>query len=502
MSKSVLGDDPFSSPEGGKSPDEAQRRTGSDEVPPSPSTGETPEDSPAAESATDEGVSKRGTAGEATTKKATTKKATTKKATTKKATTKKATTKKRRGETGDATRAAQAPDESQQHRGEDRGAERVQTDNKTPRSGGEPGPRPDLTDGATARRAARATASFQDIDVAAPSQPRSATLDDTGKAIPPQPSLSDELRRVEQHVTGRLRGAAELRFQRRSLLDRVGELLRLDTYRSVFSALMMRNRSDRVDDFGMDPVYAEKWRPLLQFLYESYWRVETSGMENIPDHGRALIVANHSGTLPYDGAMIMYAIRFNHPAHRDVRPMVEDFVFHFPYLGVALNRIGCVRACQENAERLLDTEQVIAVFPEGIKGIGKLYRDKYQLQRFGRGGFIKLALKKRAPIIPTAVIGAEEIYPMMAKVTWLAKYLGIPYIPVTPTFPWLGPAGALPVPSKWRIRFGEPLDLSSQYGPDAHQDRILVNRLAEQVRSRIQSMVDEQLTTRRSIIFG
>jgi 1-acyl-sn-glycerol-3-phosphate acyltransferase len=264
----------------------------------------------------------------------------------------------------------------------------------------------------------------------------------------------------------------------------------------------MRTRSDVVDDFGLDPIYAERWRPLLEFLYHSYFRVEAVGMDNLPDHGRALIVSNHSGTLPLDGAMIMFAVRFCHPAHRDVRPLVEDFVFHFPFLGVAMNRIGCVRACQENAERLLDGDQVVAVFPEGIKGIGKRYGERYQLQRFGRGGFVKLALKCRAPVIPAAVIGAEEAYPMLTKVTWLAKYIGIPYIPITPTFPWLGPAGAIPLPSKWTIRFGEPMDLAGKHGVDAHNDRILVNRLTEQVRSTIQTMVDDSLSARRSIIFG
>jgi 1-acyl-sn-glycerol-3-phosphate acyltransferase len=181
---------------------------------------------------------------------------------------------------------------------------------------------------------------------------------------------------------------------------------------------------------------------------------------------------------------------------------VEDFVFHFPFLGVALNRIGCVRACQENAERLLHNEQLVAVFPEGIKGIGKLYRHRYQLQRFGRGGFIRLAIKTNTPIIPTAVIGAEEVHPMLTKITWLAKYMGIPYIPITPTFPWFGPLGALPLPTKWTIRFGEPLDFAGLYGTDADHDRILVSRLSEQVRSNIQSMVDETLIGRHSIIFG
>jgi 1-acyl-sn-glycerol-3-phosphate acyltransferase len=225
-------------------------------------------------------------------------------------------------------------------------------------------------------------------------------------------------------------------------------------------------------------------------------------MGHIPEEGRALIVGNHSGTLPYDGAMIMHAVKTEHPTHREVRPLIEDFVFHFPYLGTLLNRIGGVRACPENAERLLHQEQLLAVFPEGLKGISKLFRERYQLQRFGRGGFIKLALKCDAPIIPTAVVGAEEIHPMVTRVTWLAKSIGIPYIPVTPTFPFLGAAGLIPLPTKWIIAFGEPFYFNAEYGPEGANDRILVNKLAEQVRLRIQNMLDLLLKQRRSIIFG
>lgn len=363
-----------------------------------------------------------------------------------------------------------------------------------------------MLDGAAARRAAMATATLGEppppVDAAPPSGGAGI---DPDAALRPAPggSLVEELHRIEHHVTRRPSAQVPAARQRGpSFLDRVGQLLQPDTYRKWLSSWKMRDRSDVVDSFGLDPVYAEKWRPVLEFLYHSYFRVEAVGMENLPDHGRALIVSNHSGTLPLDGAMIMYAVRFCHPAHRDVRPLVEDFVFHFPFLGVAMNRIGCVRACQDNAERLLASGQVVAVFPEGIKGIGKRFSQRYQLQRFGRGGFIKLALKTEAPIIPAAVIGAEEAYPMLGKVTWLTKYLGIPYIPITPTFPWLGLAGAVPLPSKWTIRFGEPLDLAGQHGTEAHQDRILVNRLTEQVRSSIQAMVDETLSARQSIIFG
>ena len=287
-----------------------------------------------------------------------------------------------------------------------------------------------------------------------------------------------------------------------SLLDQINDLLNAGSARQLLADWLMRDRSEAVDDFGMDLLFADKWRPLFEFLYRHWWRVETVGMENVPDQGGALIVANHSGTLPYDGAMIMYAVRYDHPANRDVRPLIEDFIFHFPYLGVFLNRVGCVRACQDNAERLLRQGQVAAVFPEGVQGIGKLYRHRYQLQRFGRGGFIRLAFKTDTPIIPAAVVGAEEIHPMMAKVTWLTTSLGIPYMPVTPTFPWLGPLGAVPFPSKWHIRFGEPIDLVSQYGAHGGDDRLLVGRLTERVRSSIQGMVDDCLARRGSVVFG
>src|SRR5262249_16721961 len=164
-----------------------------------------------------------------------------------------------------------------------------------------------------------------------------------------------------------------------------------------------------------------------------------------------LIVANHSGTLPYDAAMVMHAVRSEHRTRREVRPLVEDFVFHFPYLGTLMNRIGGVRACQENAERLLTQDQLVPALPEGRQGISKLFKEGYELQRFGRGGFVKLALKCDAPIIPTAIVGAEEIHPLVTRVTWLARSFGIPYIPVTPTFPLLGPLGLVPLPTKWYI---------------------------------------------------
>lgn len=311
--------------------------------------------------------------------------------------------------------------------------------------------------------------------------------------LPERRSLLEEVRQLERRVRARVMAPPAANERRRVPLALVWKTWR---------RLAMHDRSEFVDEFGRDPQVSARIAPLLDFLYRTYFRVETEGLGHIPDQGRALIVANHSGTLPYDGAMIMHAVRSQHATHREVRPLVEDFVFHFPYLGTLVNRIGGVRACQENAARLLGSDQLVAVFPEGVKGIGKLFSQRYQLQRFGRGGFVKLALTSNAPIIPTAVVGAEEIHPMLTRMTWFARTLGLPYIPVTPTFPWLGPLGLIPLPAKWYIMFGEPMYLNVEYGMEGASDRILINKLAEQVRQRIQEMIDALLKRRRSIVRG
>jgi 1-acyl-sn-glycerol-3-phosphate acyltransferase len=283
--------------------------------------------------------------------------------------------------------------------------------------------------------------------------------------------------------------------------DTVRELLSSDYYLKQWGRIGMRHRSEEVDDFGLDPAYERRVRPLLDFLYRRYFRIETRGIEHVPSEGRCLVVANHSGTLPLDGAMLRTAIRLEHPAERELRWLAEDFIFYLPFVGAFMNRIGAVRACQENAERLLKKEALVAVFPEGVKGIGKLYRDRYQLQRFGRGGFIRLCLRTGTPIVPCAVIGAEESSPMLHRVEYLSKAVGLPYLPVTPTFPLLGPLGLLPAPTKWQIELGEPIRFEG-YGPEAADDHVLVGRLAERVRASIQGMLDQRVRQRKSVWLG
>ncbi|MEO8800679.1 MAG: 1-acyl-sn-glycerol-3-phosphate acyltransferase [Polyangiaceae bacterium] len=286
-----------------------------------------------------------------------------------------------------------------------------------------------------------------------------------------------------------------------AVFDTARELLSTDYYLRHWGKLGMRGRSEEVDDFGYDPVYEERFRPFFNFLYSTYFRVETEGLENVPSEGRCLLVANHSGTLPYDGIMLKTAMKREHPSKRDVRWLAEDFIFHFPFLGSFTNRVGAVRACQENAERLLKQDALVAVFPEGVKGIGKLFKERYRLQRFGRGGFIKLCLRTKTPIVPVAIIGAEETNPMLFRIEAFSRALGVPYIPVTPTFPLLGPLGLAPAPTKWKIVFGELISLA-EHGPEAADDDILVGRLAERVRASVQAMVDKAIGSRRSIFFG
>ena len=260
--------------------------------------------------------------------------------------------------------------------------------------------------------------------------------------------------------------------------------------------------SERVDEFGLDLEFEKMVEPLFVFLYRQWWRVEAHAIERVPAEGPALLVANHAGTIfPYDGAMLKVALRLDHPAARELRPLVDDFVFHAPFLASLMTRVGGVRACSENAMRLLRRGELVGVFPEGGRGMKKRFGERYQLQRFGHGGFITLALQTGAPIVPVAIVGAEEIHPLLGTWQWPAKLLGLPDFPLTPTFPWLGLLGLLPLPSKWVIRFGEPIHLARRYSARDASDPVLVDALTEELRETIQTMLDETLRERGPAFF-
>jgi 1-acyl-sn-glycerol-3-phosphate acyltransferase len=251
------------------------------------------------------------------------------------------------------------------------------------------------------------------------------------------------------------------------------------------------------DEWGFDEEFTESIFPLLELMYDRWWRVHAEGVRNVPAHGRALLVANHAGILPWDATMMGVAMLREHPLPRYPRFLVLNWAFELPYVGSTIRKVGGTPASPFNAMRLLEQEQLVAVFPEGVKGTSKDFKDRYRLQRFGRGGFVELALRTQSPIVPVAVVGSEEIYPKIGEVPLLAKLAGAPFFPVTPTFPLLGPLGAVPLPSKWRIEFCDPIEVSD-YGPDAAEDRALVFELSERVRDTIQQKVYENLVKRGS----
>jgi len=249
------------------------------------------------------------------------------------------------------------------------------------------------------------------------------------------------------------------------------------------------------DEWGFDAEFVELVEPGFDFLYDVWWRVKTVGVENVPSHGRALLAANHAGILPWDATMMSIAIMREHPLPRQPRFLVLDMAFDLPWLSVAIRKVGGVVASPFNAIRLLEQDQLVGVFPEGVKGTGKAYDERYQLQRFGRGGFAEIALRTGAPIVPVAVVGSEEIYPKLGESALMARLMGTPFFPLTPLFPWLGPLGVIPLPSKWRIEFCEPIETAT-YGPDAAEDRALVLELSEHVREVVQRKVLENVVKR------
>lgn len=299
---------------------------------------------------------------------------------------------------------------------------------------------------------------------------------------------SEFLRTVRDHLTGEV---SDLTDATQGAAVDIPERVH-----SAFNYLVERSRGNYTEDeWGVDDEFIDLVFPFFEFMYEQYWRVQATGVVNVPAHGRAMLVANHAGILPWDATMMSMAILKQHPLPRTPRFMVLNWAFQLPFVSIAMRKLGGVVASPYNALRLLQSDHLVAVFPEGAKGAGKMFRDRYRLERFGRGGFVEVALKTGSPIVPVAVVGSEEIHPMIGNIPPLGRLIGSPYFPVTPTFPLLGLLGAIPLPSRWRIEFCETIDLSD-YGPDAAEDRNLVFEISEAVRDTIQEKLYENLVAR------
>ena len=256
-----------------------------------------------------------------------------------------------------------------------------------------------------------------------------------------------------------------------------------------------------VDDFGFDEDFTvNAFLPTLRPLYQSWFRVEVRGIENIPADGGGLVVSNHSGTLAFDSLMTQVAVYDESPTHRHLRMLGADFVFQTPVVSQMARKSGTTLAATPDAERLLAQGELVGVWPEGFKGIGKPFSERYKLQRFGRGGFVASAIRAGVPIIPCSIVGAEEIYPMLGNLKTFARLVGAPYAPVTPTWPLLGLLGLIPLPSKWIIEFGVPVETAA-LGAGAADDPMLIFDLTDRVRETIQQTLYSLLMQRRSVFF-
>ncbi|MFI9536528.1 lysophospholipid acyltransferase family protein [Nocardia fusca] len=326
-------------------------------------------------------------------------------------------------------------------------------------------------------------------DLATVPRPRPATRNWTGSADRSVTSLTDRLTPPTPTAP-------------RSVTDLMRDALGRQIGRTAEFARRRLTGDYQVDEFGFDEHLLESvLLPALRPLADKWFRVQTSGMENVPEVGGALIVANHAGTVPIDGLMLQLAVHDHHAKQRALRLLAADLVFEMPMLGTLARKAGHTLACRPDAERLLSAGELTGVFPEGFKGVGKKYADRYKLQRFGRGGFVAAAVRAGVPIIPCSIVGSEEIYPKIADIKPLARLLGLPYFPVTPTFPHLGPLGAVPLPSKWYIEFGAPISTTEYQAEDA-DDPMLMFEVTDQVRETIQQTLYKLLVRRRNAFMG
>ncbi len=250
-----------------------------------------------------------------------------------------------------------------------------------------------------------------------------------------------------------------------------------------------------VDRFGMEPRHVRRHLLPIALLYRHYFRVDTHGIERLPA-GRVLVVANHAGQLPFDGMMLSTALLLEAKPPRLARGLGEYWIPRLPFVGEAAVRMGSLVGTPANCRALLDAEECVMVFPEGVRGMNKPFRQRYRLQRFGTG-FARLALETRTPIVPVGIVGSEEQQPGLLNVEPLARLLGMPAFPITPSFPWLGPLGLWPLPVKYRIHFGEPLELSGA----ASDEDAAIEAQVERVRAAIDALLTEGRAARRGIFW-
>lgn len=315
---------------------------------------------------------------------------------------------------------------------------------------------------------------------------------------PSNPSAEDESLEALQHALDGLRREIRTRLpEQPSRHDEVDWIALFDALRGRVSKLGMTDRTVETDEFGMDEQALARVRPLLDTLMDRYWRIDVSGVEHLPVAGPCLLVANHSGLLPYDGLMLAHALERLGAGCGRPRFMVADWLIALPFVQPYLARLGGVRACRENSDRLLRTGRSVIAFPEGAKGAAKSFRERYRLKRFGQDGVVRSALELGVPLVPVGIVGAEEAHPVLFKSHAPARMLGLPFIPVTPTFPLLGPAGLLPLPTKWVVTIGEPLGMTPRTSTEDEQRAI--SRYTEELRERVQALVESGLAKRRTI---
>lgn len=254
------------------------------------------------------------------------------------------------------------------------------------------------------------------------------------------------------------------------------------------------------DDYGMDKRYIETYgRRMFRFLHDYYWRIEVKDFHHLPRTGRAVLVGVHRGFMPWDAVMALHLIVRD--SGRYVRFLIHPGLIKFPFLFNFHTKLGGMIACQENAELVLKREEIVGIFPEGIKGAFLHYRDAYKLTKFGRDEFVKIALRNHAPIVPFVTVGSAEIFPILRKVNWAwwKRNTEWPTFPITPTWPVLPP---IPLPSKWHTQFLEPLHVEDRYPPEAADDPEVVSAISQQIRRQMETAIAGMLGRRKSVFFG